>query len=86
MELFAADGHDAGGCERVTGKSGMRPFVGCYGGRIPGNRAKREGASRGAEEDAALGLCWTKDAIEEICRAGWRGGEPTSDSRGLVGL
>ena len=21
MELFAADGHDAGGCERVTGKS-----------------------------------------------------------------
>ena len=26
MELFAADGHDAGGCERVTGKSGMRPF------------------------------------------------------------
>ena len=25
MELFAADGHDAGGCERVTGKSGMRP-------------------------------------------------------------
>ena len=27
MELFAADGHDAGGCERVTGKSGMRPVV-----------------------------------------------------------
>ena len=27
MELFAADGHDAGGCERVTGKSGMRPFA-----------------------------------------------------------
>ena len=26
MELFAADGHDAGGCERVTGKSGMRPL------------------------------------------------------------
>ena len=25
MELFAADGHDASGCERVTGKSGMRP-------------------------------------------------------------
>ena len=25
MELFATDGHDAGGCERVTGKSGMRP-------------------------------------------------------------
>ena len=30
MELFAADGHDAGGCERVTGKSGMRP-VNLYG-------------------------------------------------------
>ena len=28
MELFAADGHDAGGCERVTGKSGMRPVPG----------------------------------------------------------
>ncbi len=28
MELFAADGHDAGGCERVTGKSGMRPNEG----------------------------------------------------------
>ena len=27
MELFAADGHDAGGCERVTGKSGMRPVI-----------------------------------------------------------
>ena len=27
MELFAADGHDAGGCERVTGKSGMRPHI-----------------------------------------------------------
>ena len=27
MELFAADGHDAGGCERVTGKSGMRPLL-----------------------------------------------------------
>ena len=26
MELFAADGHDAGGCERVTGTSRMRPF------------------------------------------------------------
>ena len=23
MELFAADGHDAGGCERVTGKRGV---------------------------------------------------------------
>ena len=30
MELFAADGHDAGGCERVTGKSGMRPSLGAH--------------------------------------------------------
>ena len=30
MELFAADGHDAGGCERVTGKSGMRPGASIY--------------------------------------------------------
>ena len=32
MELFAADGHDAGGCERVTGKSGMRPYPGTVHG------------------------------------------------------
>ena len=40
MELFAADGHDAGGCERVTGKSGMRP---CHdlGGRYLANRDKQ---------------------------------------------
>ena len=31
MELFAADGHDAGGCERVTGKSGMRPLASALG-------------------------------------------------------
>ena len=30
MELFAADGHDAGGCERVTGKSGTRPGASIY--------------------------------------------------------
>ena len=30
MELFAADGHDAGGCERVTGKSGMRPWLAAH--------------------------------------------------------
>ena len=35
MELFAADGHDAGGCERVTGKSGMRPRkMVCFGGLL----------------------------------------------------
>ena len=34
MELFAADGHDAGGCERVTGKSGMRPAC------VPGDQSR----------------------------------------------
>ncbi len=34
MELFAADGHDAGGCERVTGKSGMRPVRTATGLRV----------------------------------------------------
>ncbi len=59
----------------MIGSHGVE-FVGCYGGRIPDNRAKREGASHGAEEDAALGLCWTKDAIEKICRAGRRAANP----------
>ena len=36
MELFAADGHDAGGCERVTGKSGMRPSFPARTGMHPG--------------------------------------------------
>ena len=43
MELFAADGHDAGGCERVTGKSGMRPSSArathVHPGRCAGGRA-----------------------------------------------
>ena len=34
MELFAADGHDAGGCERVTGKSGMRPLAASLCGEL----------------------------------------------------
>ena len=38
MELFAADGHDAGGCERVTGKSGMRPYHGGFQGVHGGAR------------------------------------------------
>ena len=45
MELFAADGHDAGGCERVTGKSGMRPLdaqlVGAGDARVRGFLATR---------------------------------------------
>ena len=42
MELFAADGHDAGGCERVTGKSGMRP-------RAPGRAVHLIGVEISAE-------------------------------------
>ena len=33
-------------------------FIGCYTGRSIGNA-----------DEAALGICWTKAAIEEICRA-----------------
>ena len=43
MELFAADGHDAGGCERVTGKSGMRPAGRC-------SKISDESASASIEE------------------------------------
>ena len=41
MELFAADGHDAGGCERVTGKSGMRP-QGTATGAVCGSDEQRD--------------------------------------------
>ncbi len=44
----------------IFGSEGTQ-FVGCYSGRI---------ASR--ENDAALGLCWRRDVIEEICRNGKR--------------
>ena len=40
MELFAADGHDAGGCERVTGKSGMRPVQHGLDGGILRNKGR----------------------------------------------
>ena len=50
MELFAADGHDAGGCERVTGKSGMRPLA-VGSGR---NGQSRERAASPAEDEAPL--------------------------------
>ena len=43
MELFAADGHDAGGCERVTGKSGMRPPPRVWRRRSHGPRDRRRG-------------------------------------------
>ena len=50
-------------------------FVGCYGGRIPGDTVEpTDGQSQ--PEDAALGLCWTNDAIELVCRARKRGANP----------
>ena len=39
MELFAADGHDASGCERVTGKSGMRPLKSAVGEEVVVNES-----------------------------------------------
>ena len=56
MELFAADGHDAGGCERVTGKSGMRPHVDAH-----------LGACRVAEREGDIvGFCVTKGPLVEV--------------------
>ena len=40
-------------------------FIGCYSGRAAGN-----------ESEAALGLCWRKDAIESICRGRKLGSNP----------
>ncbi len=48
MELFAADGHDAGGCERVTGKSGMRPSSVCRRAGRPLRRRDQPGSDPGA--------------------------------------
>ena len=49
----------------MIGSRGVE-FVGCYGGRILG----------GGKEDAALGLCWTQSAIEEVCLGEKRGENP----------
>ena len=40
-------------------------FVGCYSGRVLAN-----------EEGAALGLCWRKEVIEEVCSARRLGAHP----------
>ena len=47
-----------------------KEFVGCYSGRI-GSR----------EEGAALGLCWRKDQIEDICRGRRLGAHPHFQTR-----
>ena len=49
----------------MIGSRGVE-FVGCYGGRIPGE----------GKEDAALGLCWTEAAIEEVCLGAKTGDHP----------
>ena len=67
MELFAADGHDAGGCERVTGKSGMRPFIeGRIGARLNriGERGKLDRTGDGNPEQPAD----FDDAVAEMPR------------------
>ena len=64
MELFAADGHDAGGCERVTGKSGMRPIrtlvlerhIGELNEQLHGWRKEREAATCNHRRDALMNL------------------------------
>ena len=56
MELFAADGHDAGGCERVTGKSGMRPTARVYFWRNKGDEFA------GGKVHAKVAVC-----DEELC-------------------
>ena len=48
----------------IFGSEGTE-FVGCYSGRIMPK-----------EEGAALGLCWRKDVIEEICRGRKRAEHP----------
>ena len=60
----ADDPHFLARPDVMIGSRGME-FVGCYGARVPGKG-----------EDAALGLCWSKEAIEEICRGGKRGKHP----------
>ena len=52
----------------IFGSQG-RAFIGCYSGRIASN-----------EEQAALGLCWRSDVIEDICRARKRGEHPQFES------
>ena len=80
MELFAADGHDAGGCERVTGKSGMRPHrpVSGAGGLVallPGHRhADRDAAARRAARCAAVSDGAGADGVSG---AGTQGGTQT---------
>ena len=73
MELFAADGHDAGGCERVTGKSGMRPS------RIS---SKRTSSPRSTDR---FFLSATTRVQKVLDRSGIRIGGVLSDIFGLNG-
>ena len=72
MELFAADGHDAGGCERVTGKSGMRPIpvgvpvVSCHTFRATGITAylSNGGTLEHAQQIAATRVAQDDEAVQ----------------------
>ena len=60
MELFAADGHDAGGCERVTGKSGMRPT------KRAAQRALKKRAGRVAAGGVSPATGYTQTGMGEM--------------------
>ena len=94
MELFAADGHDAGGCERVTGKSGMRPqALPRVPGRNPADQLdaapERRGRGRRGPGAARRGIrssqtrAWPSPSFMSMLarRSGVRGGPPPSRRR-----
>ena len=67
MELFAADGHDAGGCERVTGKSGMRPAHELVGGqRQHAEHAVAHHLRTAAEPDMATAELVLESAVDAL--------------------
>ena len=68
MELFAADGHDAGGCERVTGKSGMRPEELRDAERRLDVVNAATGTAREQLVEAATNLSGTERRIERLSR------------------
>ena len=79
MELFAADGHDAGGCERVTGKSGMRPHHVSSG---PGRRRSHAEPprDRGGAREALVQRC--VPGLEHAAAAVRQSGRPPGDGYG----
>ena len=87
MELFAADGHDAGGCERVTGKSGMRPDELQFHLEMKRQDLESRGLDRAAATLAArraLGnLPLTRDRVRDVWIAPWLQSVPQDYKLGL---